>query len=133
LSVGESVTKTIHADDPYNYTHIYLRKDKKYKFTVDSPAWNNGIKETDAGGYTSYEPYAGTRRHTDYKMMALVGEIFSDDNNKFSYTGTKFLIGLGRASYTVSKSGYLVAFANDCLACYADNSRVVTLTVKRLE
>ncbi len=133
LDVGESKEVTIRANDPYNFTHIYLRKDKKYKFTIGSPAWNNGVKETDAGGYNSSAPYASTRRHTEYKMMALVGEIFSDDNNMIAYTGTKLLIGLGRASYTAPRSGYLVAFANDCLPCYVDNSRVVTLTVKRLE
>jgi hypothetical protein len=132
LAVGESKTFTIAAVEPYNYTHLRLVQGKTYRFTVGSPAWNNGDHETDAGGYNSTHPLNRTRRHVEYKVMALVGEIFSEDNNKFAYTGSKFLIGLGRDSYTAPRTGYLVAFANDCLLCYVDNSRVVTLAVRRL-
>jgi hypothetical protein len=142
LDVGESKTITIHANDPYNYAHIYLQKDKKYKFTVGSPAWNNGSYETDAGGYLSDIPQIMQfRRHKDFKLMALTGEFFSSDNNPTAYTGTYFLIGIGRSSYTAPKSGFLVAFANDCITnpmlsyypCYTDNSRIVELTIKRIE
>ncbi len=142
LEVGESKTITIHANEPYNYTHAYLLKDKKYKFSIGSPAWNNGSHETDAAGYVSDIPQIMQyRRHTDLKLMSLVGEFFSNDNSSTAYAGTYFLIGLGRASYTAPKSGYLVAFANDCITnpmlylypCYPDNSRVVELTVKRIE
>lgn len=133
LSAGESKTVTVRANEPYNYTNIKLLEGKKYKFTVASPEWNNGTKVTTAAGYNSDASYANTRRHTDYKMMALVGEIFSQNNNPLAWTGKKFLIGAGRDSYTAAATGYLITFANDCLPCYADNSRVVTLTVKRTE
>jgi hypothetical protein len=140
LEVGESKTVTIYANRPYNYTHIYLQKDKKYKFTVSSPAWNNGIRETDAGGYVGTDTYNDSfRRHPEYKMMALVGEIYTYDNSETTWTGYSLLIGLGRSSYTVPKAGYLVPFANDIKYhpvfgnCYLDNSRIVELTIKRIE
>jgi len=140
LAVNESKTVTVRANEPSNDSNIYLSKGQKYKFTVGSPAWNNGSKETDAGGYTCSGDYlCETRRHPDYKLMALVGEIHAPKTIAHPwdmgviYTGYKFLIGLGRATYTVPVSGWLVTFANDCLACYVDNSRVVTLTVTRIE
>lgn len=132
LTLGESRTVTVQANEPNNFSHIYLVKGRKYRFTVGSPAWNNGAIETNAGGYSSTDSLALARRHPDYKLMALVGEIHAFDN-KVSPTAAKFLVGLGRASYTAAESGWLVTFANDCLACYGNNSRVVTLTVTRLE
>jgi hypothetical protein len=131
LEVGQSKTKTIKAKEPYNYTGIYLRQGQKFEFSVTSLEWNNGNKETTANGYEGSWMDAG-RRHPDLKMMALVGEIFSQNNNPMSYTGTYFRIGTSR-TWTATKSGFLVTFANDCLACYGDNSRVVELKVKRIE
>jgi hypothetical protein len=46
--------------------------------------------------------------------------------------GARFLIGLGR-SWVATQSGYLVAYANDCMPCYENHSRVITLTVKRTQ
>jgi hypothetical protein len=132
LDLNESKSFTIKANEPYNFTHIKAVVGQKYRFTVASPAWNNGFKETDAGGYNSTEPYANTRRHLDYKMMALVVELHNSDENPLSYSGRKLLVGLGPREWTASVGGYMVAFANDCLPCYADNTRVVTLTIKRI-
>lgn len=131
LEIGESKTKTIRAKEAYNYTGIYLRQGQKFEFTVASPEWNNGNRETTANGYEG-SLMDTTRRHPDLKVMALVGEIFTQNNNSSSYTGTYFRIGTSR-TLTATKSGFLVTFANDCLACYGDNSRVVELTVRRIE
>jgi hypothetical protein len=141
LDVGQSKTVTVHAERMWNESGVFLSNGKKYKFTVASPAWNNGNRVTDAGGYSD----GGSVRHSDYKRMALVGEIHNVANptvytSATSYLGRKFLIGLGRDSYTAATSGWLVLVANDCpvvmsfsVPCYADNSRVVTLTVRRIE
>jgi hypothetical protein len=135
LAVNESKTFTIKANEPYNYTHVKIENDKTYKFTVASPAWNNGEIETDAEGYPhnkyvsmiTYSP----PRHISLNFMALIGEIFNSDNSPTAFSGHYVLIGLGPKTWKATKTGFLVAFANDCLHCYADNSRVVTLTVKR--
>ena len=132
LALNESKSFTIRANEPYNYTHIKAINGQRYRFTVSSPAWNNGLKETDAGGYNDTGPYGNSRRHLDYKTMALVVELHDSDQNPLSYSGRKLLIGLGPREWTASVTGYMVAFANDCLACYVDNSRVVTLTIKRI-
>lgn len=131
LGEGDSKTVTIRANESHNYTDIRLVEGRKYKFTVASPEWNNGSKETTAAGYNTDAPYANMRRHPEYRMMELVGELFSQNGNPLAYTGKAFKIGMGR-EYTAAVSGWLIAFANDCLPCYVDNSRVVTLTVKRL-
>jgi hypothetical protein len=132
LALNESKSFTVRANDPYNYTHIKAITGQRYRFTVASPAWNNGLKETDAGGYNDTGPYANTRRHLDYKTMALVVELHNSAENPLSYFGRKLLVGLGPREWTASVTGYMVAFANDCLPCYADNSRVVTLTIRRI-
>lgn len=139
LSLNESKTVTVHANAPWNWAHIRLVKGQRYRFSVASPGWNNGSYETTAAGYD--EPItAALRRHQGYRLMELVGEIFGSDNNVATYSGTAFRIGMGR-EYTASKTGFLVTLANDCgigagyaaPACYLDNSRVVTLTIKRIE
>ncbi len=132
LALNESKTFSVRANEPYNYTGIKAIEGHKYKFTVASPGWNNGLKETDAGGYNDTGPYANTRRHMDYKTMALVVEFHSSDRNPLAYIGRKMLIGLGPREWKASVTGYMVALANDCLPCYADNTRVVTLTIKRI-
>jgi len=131
LEVGQSKTRTVKAKEAYNYSGIYMRQGQKFEFSVTSPEWNNGAKETTANGYEGSWLDAG-RRHPDLKVMALVGEIFSQNNNPLTYTGTYFRIGTVR-TWTAAKTGFLVTFANDCLACYGDNSRIVEMTVKRIE
>lgn len=132
LMLQETRTATIEANRPYNFTGIRIEAGRNYQFTVASPAWNDGAVVTDAAGYTSAASTAQLRRHPDYKLMALVGEIFTSNNDPASSTGARFLIGLGR-SWKATHSGYLVAYANDCMVCYENNSRVVTLTVKRTQ
>jgi hypothetical protein len=138
LSLNESKTVTVYASKPFNKAGIKLVAGKKYRFTVASPEWNNGSRETTAAGYTDSNPY---KRWDEYKLMELIGEIYNDNG---SFTGTKFRIGMGR-DYTAAATGVLVTAANDCRVivfyfdsttvplCYVDNSRVVTLTVKRIE
>jgi hypothetical protein len=130
LIVGASKTMNISAGDAYNLTGVYVRQGQKFEFTTSSPGWNNGTKETTCNGYDGI-PVIDLPRHLDIKMMALVGEIFNQ-NNESSYTGTYFKIGCGPTTLTMQKTGFLVCFANDIITGYGDNSRVVTLTVKRV-
>ncbi len=131
LEVGQSKTKNVKAKEAYNYMNIYIRQGQKFEFSTESPEWNNGDRETTANGYEGNVLDIG-RRHADLKVMALVGEIFNENNNPLAYSGTYLRIGTSR-TWTATKTGFLVTFANDCLACYGDNSRIVTLTVKRIE
>jgi hypothetical protein len=133
LFVNDSRSITIKANEPYNFTHIKIKAGETYRFTVGSPGWNNGSWETDAGGYNEgAQAFVNVPpRHPDFNLMALTAEIFTVDGSRTSYSGTYFLIGLGPKTWKATRTGYLVAFANDCLQCYADNSRVVTLTIKR--
>lgn len=129
LEIGEVRTKSIYANKEYNYTSAYLREGQKFEFTTESIEWNNGSRETTCNGY----PGGLTdilRRHNDLNMMVLTGEIF--DKLTSDYSGTYFKIGCSK-TYTATKSGFLVVFANDMLGFYGDNSRLVTLHIKRIE
>lgn len=136
LEVGQSRTKTIRADRMFNWLHIGVYPGQKYRFTVASPEWNNGSRETTAAGYSGSSWIPGIdRRFPQYRWMALVAAVYGDDERESTYLhDSAFLIGSGRSSWTVGGgSGWLAAYANDCYACYGDNSRVVTLTIKRIE
>lgn len=130
LAVGESKTTNISANKTHDLTGIYMRSGQKFQFSTASPAWSNGNTETNCDGYDG-NILDAARRHPDLKMMVLTGEIFAQ-NNANNYTGTYFKIGCGR-TVTVTKTGFLVCFANDNIIAYGDNSGVVTLTVKRTE
>lgn len=136
LAVGESKTKTIYANKLYNWTSVKLIEGQTYRFSVGSPEWNNGVRQTTAEGYSddsnplSLSPNY-KRRFPSYNWMALVGSLYTYED-KYSYTGKSFVIGMGR-TWKATKTGFVAAFANDCKDCYGDNSRVVTLTIKRIE
>jgi hypothetical protein len=130
LDVNESISVTISANKMHDLTGIFMRSGQKFQFSTASPAWQNGSKNTDCNGYE------GTildvaRRHPDLDMMVLVGEIFSQ-NNTSSYTGTYFKIGCSK-TWTATRTGFLICFANDNPIAYGDNTGVVTLTIKRTE
>ena len=130
LDVNESVATTISANKLHDLTGVYMRSGQKFQFSTASPAWQNGTKETNCNGYEG-SILDAARRHPDLDMMVLVGEIFSQ-NNTSTYTGTYFKIGCSK-TWTATKTGYLVCFANDNPLFYGDNAGVVTLTIKRIE
>ena len=128
LATGQSKTINISAGNIHDLTGIYMRSGQTFEFTTASRAWNNGTRETDCNGYGSTPTLC---RHIDINEMALTGEIFNQ-NNTTSYSGTYFKIGCSR-TWTATKSGFLVCFANDIITAYGDNSRIVALTVKRTQ
>jgi Astacin (Peptidase family M12A) len=130
MAIDETKSVTISANKVHDLTGIFVRSGQKFQFSTASPAWSNGSKNTDCDGYDGTILDAA-RRHGDIKMMALTGEIFAQ-NNANNYTGTYFKIGCSR-TVTMTKTGFLVCFANDNILAYGDNAGVVTLTVKRLE
>ena len=76
LEVNESKTKTIHANEPYNWTNVKLIDGQTYRFTVGSPAWNNAGVVTDAEGYSHHGIFAPPRRFPSHNWMALVGSLY---------------------------------------------------------
>lgn len=130
LDIGESITTNVSANKMHDLTGVYVRSGQKIQFTTASPAWQNGNKETNCNGYAG-SILDAARRHPDLDMMVLVGEIFSQ-NNTSSYTGTYFKIGCSR-TWTATKTGFIICFANDNPLFYGDNAGVVTLTIKRTE
>lgn len=130
LGIGESKTFNVYAKEVYNFPKIYIRKDRRYSFTLSNPSWKNGSRSTDADGYT--KEMLDFPRQGDYKMMALVGELYEKNNEGNTFNGTHFRIGMSR-TWTATKSGYLGCFANDNLAMYGDNAEKVVVTIRRLE
>ncbi|MFT3948699.1 MAG: hypothetical protein QM763_17175 [Agriterribacter sp.] len=130
LSVGELVERNIYAGTLHNYTSIYMIEGEKYQFVAASTdKWKNGSKSTNANGYAK-GPFDFPRQ-SSHNMMSLVGEIFNDNDNVLSYTGTHFKIGTSK-TWAVSKSGFLVCHANDGLPFYGDNSGKITVKIKRI-
>jgi hypothetical protein len=130
LTVGETVTKVISANAPYNFTNLYLVAGERYQFTVAvTDKWKNGFNETNAKGYT--KGLFDVPRQPSYKMLQLVGEIFNENRNSLSYSGIHFGIGTSK-TWDVSLTGFLVCHANDGLVFYGDNSGSVTVTIKRI-
>lgn len=130
LAVGETKTVNISANKTHDLTGVYVRQGQKFQFSTSSPAWRNGSTETDCNGYPGTILDAA-RRHPDLNVMALTGEIF-EQNNSNNYTGTYFKIGCSR-TLSMTKTGFLICFANDIGIAYGDNSGIVTLTIKRTE
>lgn len=130
LAVGESKTITISAREIHNLTGVFIRAGEIFQFSTSSPDWKNGDKSTDCEGYEG-NILDAARRHGDIKMMALVGEIFSE-NNTNSYTGFYFKIGCSK-TWPATKTGFLICIANDNVIAYGDNSGSVSLTIKRIQ
>lgn len=137
LEVNESRTFTIYANKTYNWINVGSGVDlfsgPKYRLTVGSREWNNGSRETTAAGYTDSLTLLKPR-FPQYKWMALVGALYTENKlDRGHIADTQFLIGNGRDSWVPFRSGWIAVYANDCFGCYGDNSRVVTLTIKRTE
>jgi hypothetical protein len=132
LSVGETKQYEVRANRTHNFPHILARTGERYSLTASSgDEWRNG---STASGPNGYSPsfLDAARRHADagYNQMALVGEIFSKDNDTLSYTGRYFRVGTS-ANYTAAVDGYFCSFANDILTGYGDNSDSITLSIRR--
>lgn len=130
LGLGESRTVTVNAKTQHNLTGIFLRLGQSFKFEVIDNSWSNGSTRTTCAGYEG-GPLDGLRRYGNFKMFSLVGELFKENST------SEFLnvsIGIGCAkTYDATKSGYLVAFANDVLGVgYGDNSGSISLKVTRI-
>jgi hypothetical protein len=134
LSVGESRTFTVVAKTVYNFPDIFVYAGEKYSFTA-SGTWVNcngcllGSTSSGPTGYTATVADVG-RRRGEYNMMALVGEMYSRNNDGLSFTGKHFFVGRS-AVYEPTSNGYLGFFANDGLTFYGDNSGSVSVTVTR--
>lgn len=130
LGIGESRTFDVYAARPWNFPSIFVRENQRFSFSVSSPEWNNGLRETTAAGYPI--GFGDMPRVENRNMMALIGQtchINKDESTCF--TNTKFLVGSGRDSWTASSPSFLVFYANDNMMFYGDNSRKVVVTVTR--
>jgi uncharacterized protein (DUF2235 family) len=81
----------------------------------------------------------GTRRIESMPWFALVGVIANDGTGTSAQVNDgspsphqTFLIGAGPVPVTVTKPGYLYAFANDAWAFYGNNRGSLALTVRRV-
>jgi len=130
LAKGETIERNIYANSIYNNTNVFMISGERYKFTVPSSnKWKNGNKQTNANGYA--KGLFDLPRQSTYNMMTLVGEIFNDNGNVLSYTGTHLKIGTLK-SWSATRSGFLICHANDGIAFYGDNLGKVTLKIERL-
>ena len=133
MRVGERITVRVEANVENNFTDIVVAPGQKYKFTAFSrDRWKNSPFGTSSSADGIND--GGCRRETKYKMMKLVGDVFSEKRNNKS-TGISFRIGLVRNEFTipVGVTGFLTFFANDCMGTYFDNSGSIGLHIERTQ
>ena len=114
-----------------------MTQGESYEITAsNTDTWKNctgcllGLEKTsNASGYA--RGVTDFPRQGSYNMMALVGELFSN-NEITAYKNIHFRIGTSR-TYTATSDGYLNCFANDILTGYGDNSGSISVTVKRTQ
>jgi hypothetical protein len=132
LSVGETRQYSVSANKTHNFPNLFARSGEKY--TLTAPAgdeWKNGSTVSNPGGYPATIVDA-LRRHGEYKQMALIGEIFTHNNDALSYTGKFFKVGTS-GNYNAAVDGYFCFFANDTLAGYDNNSGSINVSIKRTQ
>src|SRR2546422_2028184 len=134
VSVGETRQYAVAANKTHNFPHLFTRKNEKYTLTApSSDEWKNGSTASGPAGYTP-TVFDALRRHAEFNQMALVGEVFKNDNDPLptSYTGKFFKVGTS-GSYNPAVDGYFCFFANDILTGYGDNSGSITGSIKRTQ
>ena len=136
MALNQTRSFTIQANKPYTFT-IYMTQGESYEITAsNTDTWKNctgcllGLEKTsNASGYA--RGVTDLPRQGSYNMMALVGELFSD-NEITAYKNIHFRIGTSR-TYTATSNGYLNCFANDIITGYGDNSGSISVTIKRTQ
>lgn len=137
LRLNETIHVYVYAKNAHNFIDVFVRAGQRFRFTVSSSDyWYNksGTPWEDKVNANGRANDAGQSlsRHSSCKIMALIGEVFSENNNILAYAGKFFRIGTSR-TWTAPKTGYLQLFANDILAGgYSDNSGKVKVTIKRI-
>lgn len=126
LSVGESATRLIAAQNLWNDTGIRILVDQEYHFTTTGQ-WIDWYVACDADGFVSPSPalwpFEWLRRVPYAPWFALIGAIDRDQR-------TQFLIGTNR-KIIAPASGELTCFANDTAFAYWNNIGSVEVTITR--
>lgn len=135
LKVNERQTERIEANKQNNITTIFVSPGQKYSFKAFTrDKWKNSPwgAAANADGVNA-GPLDGCRREQQYKMMKLVGDVFTSKSDNAS-AGISFMIGMERGEFTIPQgvSGFLTFFANDCSGTYSDNSGSIGLHIERI-
>jgi hypothetical protein len=126
LAPGESaVTERIASNLHATPTGIALERGARYDLAViEIEEWQDGHVPCDANGHDIWYLRLARfkRRVPEANWLALMGSIDGEE---------PFLIGMHQ-SYTATRSGQLVCFANDAGFAYGNNKGWLRLKVKRL-
>ena len=126
LRSGESITTDRLLASAYNSeTGIALEQGVMYRMTViEIEGWQDGHVPCDAGGHDIWYLKLARfkRRVPEANWLALMGSINGEE---------PFLIGM-RTTYTATRDGQLVCFANDAGFAYGNNKGWLKLQVTRV-
>lgn len=137
LKRNQTISVNVYAKYTHNFIDVFVRAGQTFKFTASSTDyWYNKSgtpweARCNANGISN-DIGQSLSRHSSFKILSLIGEVFTENNNILTYTGKHFKIGTSK-TWTAPRSGYLQLFANDILTGgYADNSGKVKVTIKRI-
>jgi hypothetical protein len=126
VAPGKSITTDRVLAGAYTTpTGIGLEQGAMYRMVVtEIEGWQDGHVPCDAGGHDIWylKLFRFKRRVPDANWLALIGSIDGEE---------PFLIGM-RTTYTATRSGQLVCFANDAGFAYGNNKGWLKLEVTRL-
>ena len=126
LNPGQSVlTDRILASAYTTETGILLEQGLMYRMAViEIEGWQDGHVPCDAGGHDIWYLKLARfkRRVPEANWLALIGSIGGEE---------PFVIGM-RMTYTATRSGQLVCFANDASFAYGNNKGWLKLQVTRM-
>jgi len=143
LGIDESHTLNIHADQPFNWSRVLLKKGQEYLIkTQDNSTWTDKNIEADPNGWrvddedvkAKINPFMRTaiklsqakRRVPDANWFTLCGSYGKDWNAK-----QYFAIG-AEHRFVAAHTKELYTFANDLKSKYENNKGVLRATITRL-
>ncbi len=161
LSQNQPTSLKIFAAEEWNQTGIYMQAGEVYEFAASGEWLDSNIKSGPDGSTESFHfgklvhdgidvlgkleglwqkatknenaNIVFTKREEEYEWFALIGVIANGGNPTVGGAPEKheaFLIGHG-CTYTVKKSGYFMAFANDAWNYYDNNRGSVKLVITK--
>ena len=159
LEPGERVEVVVEATRSWNAAGLYVEAGGRYRFVADGQ-WSTPLGRSGPAGLRRWpvvgdmfgfvvnaverglrwlvdNPEAeliGARREADEPLMMLVGLVaneVTDATGEIAIADEKLVIG-DSCEATVTRSGYLWAYANDAWGSYGNNDGGVTVTVSRV-
>lgn len=137
LASGQSISCTVYAREPWNWTGIFVEPNDVYDITASSSSsWKDAGIICDTRGYRRVwlAPFTRLRRVPAANWFCLCAAVANARNPAVSgipARASTFVIGLSKRISTM-RGGYLYLFANDIEFMYFNNRGSASVNIMRL-